>query len=395
MRDQLARAAVSQVLRRLRNGRIDVIENGRERSFGPADAELRATLTVRDPAAWRGALHGSVGLGETYVDGLWETDDLVALIRIVARELSETGGVRGAVTKPRGWAHRVRGLVPDNTRTKARKHIAAHYDLGNDLFASFLDEQMLYSCAYFPRPGASLEQAQLAKLRRICEELRLGPENHLLEIGSGWGGLAIHAAREHGCRVTTTTISPAQHELASRRVAEAGLDDRVEVLMEDYRDLHGRYDRLVSVEMIEAVGWRHFDDYFHCCSELLRPDGLMLLQAITIDDRLYEAEKGARSFANTHVFPGGCLPSKRLIADCLARVTDMREVWMDDITAHYPPTLASWRQRFLATWERLRARGYDERFRRLWEFYLCSSEAGFRERRIGNVQLLLAKPEWR
>jgi cyclopropane-fatty-acyl-phospholipid synthase len=395
MRDQLARAAVSQVLRRLHNGRIDVIETGRERSFGPADAELQATLTVHDPAAWRGALHGSVGLGETYVDGLWETDDLVALIRIAARELSETGGVRGAVARPRGWAHRVRGLVPDNTRTKARKHIAAHYDLGNDLFASFLDEQMLYSCAYFPRPGASLEQAQQAKLQRICGELRLGPDNHLLEIGSGWGGLAIHAAREHGCRVTTTTISPAQHELASRRVAEAGLDDRVEVLMEDYRDLHGHYDRLVSVEMIEAVGWRHFDDYFHCCSELLSPNGLMLLQAITIDDRLYEAEKGARSFANTHVFPGGCLPSKRLIADCLARVTDMREVWMDDITAHYPPTLASWRRRFLATWERLRSRGYDERFRRLWEFYLCSSEAGFRERRIGDVQMLLAKPGWR
>ncbi len=395
MRDQLARAAVSQVLRRLRSGRIDVVEAGRERSFGPADAELRATLAIHDPAAWRGALHGSVGLGETYVDGLWETNDLVALIRIAARELRQTGGVRGAVARPRGWAHRVRGLVPDNTRKRARQHIAAHYDLGNDLFSSFLDERMLYSCAYFSRPDVSLEQAQMAKLRRICEELRLGPENHLLEIGSGWGGLAIHAAREHGCRVTTTTISPAQHELASRRVREAGLGDRVKVLMEDYRDLRGSYDRLVSVEMIEAVGWRHFDDYFHCCSELLSPDGLMLLQAITIDDRLYEAEKGARSFANTHVFPGGCLPSRRLIDDCLARVTDMREVWMDDITAHYPPTLANWRQRFLDTWERLRARGYDERFRRLWEFYLCSSEAGFRERRINDVQLLLAKPGWR
>jgi len=395
VRDQLARTAVSQVLRRLRSGHIDVVEAGRERSFGPTGADLRATITVRDPAAWRGALHGSVGFGESYVDGLWETDDLVALIRIAARELRETGGVRGAVARPRGWAHRVRGLVPDNTRTRARKHIAAHYDLGNELFASFLDERMLYSCAYFPHEEASLEEAQLAKLQRICGELRLGPENHLLEIGSGWGGLAIHAAREHGCRVTTTTISPAQHELASRRVREAGLGDRVEVLMEDYRDLRGSFDRLVSVEMIEAVGWRHFDDYFHRCSELLSRDGLMLLQAITIDDRHYEAEKAARSFANTHVFPGGCLPSNKLIADCLARVTDMREVWMSDITAHYPPTLASWRQRFLDTWERLRARGYDERFRRLWEFYLCSSEAGFRERRIGDVQLLLAKPEWR
>jgi len=394
VRDQLARTAVSQVLRRLGTGRIDVVEAGRERSFGPADAELRARIAIHDPAAWRGALHGSVGLGETYVDGLWETDDLVALIRIAARELRETGAMRAAVARPRGWAHRVRGLVPDNTRTRARKHIAAHYDLGNELFASFLDERMLYSCAYFPHEDASLEEAQLAKLRRICEELRLGPENHLLEIGSGWGGLAIHAAREHGCRVTTTTISSAQHELASRRVREAGLGDRVEVLMEDYRELRGSYDRLVSVEMIEAVGWRHFDEYFRRCSELLSREGLMLLQAITIDDRLYEAEKAARSFANTHVFPGGCLPSNKLIADCLARVTDLREVWMSDITAHYPPTLASWRQRFLDTWERLRARGYDERFRRLWEFYLCSSEAGFRERRISDVQLLLAKPGW-
>jgi cyclopropane-fatty-acyl-phospholipid synthase len=394
VRDQLARTAVSQVLRRLRNGRIDVVEAGRERSFGPAGAELRARIAIHDPAAWRGALHGSVGLGETYVDGLWETDDLVALIRIAARELNETGGVRGAVARPRGWAHRVRGLVPDNTRSRARRHIAAHYDLGNELFASFLDERMLYSCAYFPHEEASLEEALLAKLERICDELRLGPENHLLEIGSGWGGLAIHAARERGCRVTTTTISPAQHELASRRVREAGLGDQVEVLMKDYRDLRGRYDRLVSVEMIEAVGWRHFDEYFRRCSELLSRDGLMLLQAITIDDRLYEAEKAARSFANTHVFPGGCLPSNKLIADCLARVTDLREVWMADITEHYPPTLASWRQRFLDTWERLRARGYDERFRRLWEFYLCSSEAGFRERRIADVQLLLAKPGW-
>jgi len=393
MRDQLARAAVSQVLRRLHSGRIDVVEAGRRHSFGPSDAELRATLTIHDPAAWRSALRGSVGLGETYVEGLWETDDLVALIRIAARELGRTGGVRSAVARPRGWAHRVRGLVPDNTRAKARKHIAAHYDLGNDLFASFLDERMLYSCAYFPSPDASLEQAQLAKLERICDELRLGPENHLLEIGSGWGGLAIHAAREHGCRVTTTTISPAQHELASRRINEAGLGDRVELLMEDYRDLHGRYDRLVSVEMIEAVGWRHFDDYFRRCSELLSPDGLMLLQAITIDDRLYRFEKAAKSFANTHVFPGGCLPSQGLIADCVARVTSMKPVWVDDITAHYPPTLAEWRTRFFAAWERLRARGYDERFRRLWDFYLSSSEAGFRERRIGDIQALFAKPK--
>jgi cyclopropane-fatty-acyl-phospholipid synthase len=394
VRDRLAGAAVRAVLRRLRAGRIELRDGGRELAYGPPGAELRATVTVNDSAAWHGPLRGSLGLGETYVDGAWDCDDLVALIRIAARELRDLDGLRGAVARPRGVLHRSRHLVPDSTPGRARENISAHYDLGNDLFAAFLDERMMYSCAYFPRPGASLEEAQLAKLERICERLVLGPDTHLLEIGSGWGGLAVHAAREHGCRVTTTTISREQHALARERVREAGLADRVTVLLEDYRDLRGRYDRLVSVEMIEAVGWRHFDDFFRRCSELLAADGLMALQAITIDDRLFEAEKGTRSFANAHVFPGGCLPCNRVIADCLARVTDLRQVWSEDITAHYPPTLAAWRQRFHAAWGRLRGSGYDERFRRLWDFYLCSSEAGFRERRIGDVQMLMAKPQW-
>ena len=392
MRDALSRAAVGQVLGRVSAGRIDVVEGARERSFGPADAELRATVTINDPAAWRGPLHGSVGLGEGYVAGLWETDDLVSLIRIAARELREMDGIRAAVARPRGALHRLRRAVPRNTRDSARDHISAHYDLGNDHFASFLDQRMMYSCAYFPSAGASLEDAQLAKLDRICDRLRLGPENHLLEIGTGWGGMAIHAARRSGCRVTTTTISRAQHELATRRVRDAGLEDQVTVLLEDYRDLEGRYDRLVSVEMIEAVGWQYFDDYFRRCDQLLTDDGAMLLQAITIGDRIYEVEKASKIFANTHVFPGGCLPSEGLITSCLQRVTEMRQVWIDDISVHYPPTLASWRERFLGAWDRLRSRGYDERFRRLWAFYLSSSEAGFRERRIGDVQFLFAKP---
>lgn len=392
MRDALARAGVGAVLGRVSSGRIDVVEGARERCYGPADADLRATLQINDPAAWRGPLRGSVGLGETYVDGLWETDDLVALIQIAARELRQMDGVRGLVARPRGLWHRVRGLVPENDRGGARQNISAHYDLGNDLFASFLDERMMYSCAYFPDAAASLEEAQLAKLDRICDRLRLGPGNHLLEIGTGWGGMAIHAARRSGCRVTTTTISREQFDLARQRVREAGLEGQVTVLLEDYRDLEGRYDRLVSVEMIEAVGWQYFDDYFRTCDRLLTDDGLMLLQAITIDDGIYEIEKGAKSFANTHVFPGGCLPSEGLIGNCLERVTSMKQVWIDDITAHYPPTLAAWRERFFAAWERLRDRGYDERFRRLWDFYLSSSEAGFRERRIGDVQALFAKP---
>jgi cyclopropane-fatty-acyl-phospholipid synthase len=392
MRDALARAGVGAVLDRVGTGRIDVFEGGRERSFGPPDAELTATVQINDPAAWRDPLRGSVGLGEGYVAGRWETDDLVSLIQIAARELRGMDGVRGAIARPRGLWHRVRHLVPENTRPGARRNISAHYDLGNDLFASFLDERMMYSCAYFPDRAASLELAQLAKLDRICDRLRLRPESHLLEIGTGWGGMAIHAARRSGCRVTTATISREQYELARRRVREAGLEDQVTVLLQDYRDLEGRYDRLVSVEMIEAVGWQYFDDFFRRCDELLSDDGLMLLQAITIDDRIYEIEKGAKSFANTHVFPGGCLPSEGLITGCLERVTSMKQVWIDDITAHYPPTLAEWRQRFFAAWEKLRSRGYDERFRRLWDFYLSSSEAGFREQRIRDVQALFAKP---
>jgi cyclopropane-fatty-acyl-phospholipid synthase len=392
MRDTLVRAGVGQVLGRVKSGQIVVEEGGRTCSFGDPDAGLRTTVRINDPAAWRDPLRGSVGLGEGYMAGRWETDDLVALIRIAARELRELEGVRGLVARPRGLWHKLRGLVPENTRSGARANISAHYDLGNDLFQSFLDPTMMYSCAVWPSADASLEEAQLAKLDQICDQLRLGPENHLLEIGTGWGGMAIHAAKRSGCRVTTTTISREQFELANRRVREAGLEDQITILLEDYRDLEGRYDRLVSVEMIEAVGWQYFDDYFRRCDELLTEDGLMLLQAITIDDRIYEVEKASKSFANTHVFPGGCLPSRRLIAECLERVTSMREVWIDDITDHYPPTLASWRERFFVAWEKLRGNGYDERFRRLWDFYLSSSEAGFREHRIGDVQLLFAKP---
>jgi cyclopropane-fatty-acyl-phospholipid synthase len=391
VRDRIARRLVQLLLGRLHAGRIEIVEGGRRRVFGPAEAELRATVTVHDPAAWRGVLRGSLGLGEDYLDGRWEADDLLALLRIAARELQRPSRMRTALWRARGLLHRLRHLVPENSRRGARENISAHYDLGNELFSAFLDERMMYSCALFPAEGVSLEEAQLAKLERICAQLELSPADHLLEIGTGWGGLAVHAAREYGCRVTTTTISREQHRLASARVREAGLEDRVTVLLEDYRDLRGSYDKLVSIEMIEAVGWQHFDEFFRRCDELLAPDGLMFLQAITIDDGLYESEKAARSFANTHVFPGGCLPSKATIAACLARATSLRQVWSADITADYPPTLAAWRRRFLATWERLRGRGYDERFRRLWVFYLTSSEAGFREGRIGDVQALFAK----
>ena len=395
MTDDLARRILFRLLSGIRDERIEIFERGRRYVFGSPDAELHAQVTVRSPQVYREVLRGSTGLAETYVDGRWEADDVVALVRIAARNMGPLDRARHR------WRHLLRtgqhlaDMVPHNDREGSRRNIAAHYDLGNTLFSLFLDPTMMYSCALFESPGMTLEQAQLAKLERICKQLRLGPDDHLLEIGTGWGAMAVHAAARYGCRVTTTTISSEQHDLAVDRVRAAGLEDRVEVLLEDYRDLEGTYSKLVSIEMIEAVGWQYFPTYFERCSQLLEPDGLMFLQAITIDDRAYEGEKASKSFINTQVFPGGCLPSLELIHRCLASETDMRTVWLDDVTQHYAETVARWREAFVEAAERAEALGYDLRFRRMWELYLSYVEAGFLERRIGDVQMLFAKPEWR
>ncbi len=390
-----ARAALEAVLERIEGGRVDIVEGSRRRSFGPAQADLRAEVRVNDPRFWVDTVRGSASWGAAYADGVWDTDDLLTVCRIGARELPRADAWRRRIQPLVTQVQRLLRLVPRNTRAGARRHIAAHYDLGNELFASFLDERMVYSCARFPSDDADLEEAQLIKLDGICRRLRLGPDDHLVEIGTGWGGLAIHAAGEYGARVTTTTISAEQGKLALSRAREAGLGDRVEIVALDYRDLPGTYDKLVSIEMIEAVGWEYFPTFFRRCSELLRDDGLMLLQSIVTDDGSYEIEKASKSFANTHIFPGGCLPSRAMIADRIADSTDMRTVWLDDITPHYARTLRAWRERFEAGFEALRPRGYDERFRRLWRMYLTLSEAGFRERRLGDVQHLFAKPKWR
>ena len=237
------------------------------------------------------------------------------------------------------------------------------------MFGLFLDDSMTYSCAYFESPDVPLHEAQEAKLDRVCRKLELGPDDHLLEIGTGWGSLALHAAGRYGCRVTTTTISREQRAVAVERVRELGLEDHVTVLLEDYRDLRGRFDKLVSIEMIEAVGWQYFDTFFRRCAELLRPDGLMLLQAITIADRAYELEKATRSFIRQLIFPAGCLPSVEVIRRCVERVTDLRMLDLEDITDHYPETLRRWRENFVRSEKRAAELGYDQRFRRLWELY--------------------------
>jgi cyclopropane-fatty-acyl-phospholipid synthase len=384
----LARAIMLGALRRVRGGRIELVEGATRRVLGRPDADLAVTIEVHDPRAWRRCLRGSHGVADAYLDGGWDCDDLVTLVRIGARDLPRLDPLRRALLPLR----RVLERVPRNTIGAAQRHIGAHYDLGNDLFAAFLDETMSYSCAAFDDPRMTLRDAQEAKLERICRRLELSPDDHLLEIGSGWGGFAIHAAGRYGCRVTTATISREQRDYARARVREAGLDDRVTVLLQDYRELRGIYDKLVSVEMIEAVGWQYFDTFFARCAALLQPGGLMLLQAITIDDRFYELEKAARSFANTQVFPSGCLPSLPVIRRCADRA-GLAELETEDLTDSYPPTLRHWRESFRARVPGLD--GYDERFRRLWELYLSWSEGGFLERRIEDHQVLFERVNMR
>ena len=388
-----SRRIVFGAFSRIRGGRLVLVEpDGRRFAFGEPRGDLAAEIQVHSPRFYRAVLGGTIGLGEAYRDGVWDTDDPVILTRIACRNLPALDRWRRRAKPLLAPLHRTLWRVPRNTRRKSRRHISSHYDLGNDLFALFLDESMMYSSAWFPHPEASLAEAQEARLDRVCRTLEVGPDDHLLEIGSGWGGFAVHAASRFGCRVTTTTISAEQREGALRRIVTAGLEDRVTVLLDDYRDLRGHYDKLVSLEMIEAVGWQYFDQFFRSCSELLEPDGMMFLQAIVINDRAYELEKAARSFANTLIFPGGCLPSVEVIQSCVASQTDLSTVWLEDISAHYAETLRHWRRRFLANSDLAGELGYDERFRRLWSLWLALSEGGFRERRIRDVQMLFAKP---
>ncbi len=386
------RSLVLGLLAHLRAGRLTIIEDEQRLVFGHGSPQ--ATVEIRSPRVWPMLLHGSRGLAEAYMEELWASPDLTAVVRVAARNIAGLDEWRRRVAPARVPLQTVRGIRARNTRGRSRRSIAAHYDLGNEFFALMLDETMMYSSAYFPRRGMTLAEASNAKLELVCRQLDLQSDDHVLEIGTGWGGFAVHAARTRGCQVTTTTISREQYEYARAQVRAAGVADRVTVLCEDYRDLRGSYEKLVSIEMIEAVGWRDFDTFFARCSDLLAADGSMLLQAIVIDDRAYAVEKASRSFIRTHIFPNGCLPSLEVISRCVARRTDLRTVGLKDLTPHYAETLRRWRANFEAAGTRLDELGYDERFRRLWRMYLAYCEAGFTERRIGVVQIHLAKPQW-
>ena len=397
-RGELTRHFLLRVLSRIRVGSLTIHDGDDTHHFGRegVPGEPQAEIVVHNRAAYGKVLTGgTIASGEAYIDGDWSSPDLTQVTRLFSANMAAMESMQASqhwyTRLALGVAHRLNR----NTHEGSRRNIAAHYDLGNDFFRLFLDPTMMYSSAIFESDATTLEQAAVDKLDEICRQLELQEDDHLLEIGTGWGGMAIHAATHYGCRVTTTTISAEQYQYARERVAELGLEDRITVLCEDYRALRGEFDKLVSIEMIEAVGHDYYSSYLQCCSRLLKPQGKMVIQAITITDQRYERARRSVDYIKRYIFPGGCLPSLAVIAEHLAADTDMQMVHLRDITRDYAMTLRHWRERFMERLEEVRGLGFDERFVRMWEFYLCYCEGGFRERIIGTVQLAFAKPGYR
>jgi cyclopropane-fatty-acyl-phospholipid synthase len=395
---RLGRKAMLDLIAQIRQGEITVIEGDACRQVGSrtSGCQLAATIEVLHPQFWAdAAFGGTVGAGESYICGHWRVDDLTALIRIMVINRALMNQMEGGLAFLTAPLRRILHWLNRNSLEGSRRNIAAHYDLGNDFFALFLDETLAYSCGIFERPEATLHEASLAKFDAACRKLDLQPHDHLLEIGTGWGGLAIHAAQRYGCKVTTTTISKQQYTLASERVAAAGLTDRIEIRLDDYRDLEGQYDKLVSIEMVEAVGHHYLESYLHKCGTLLKPTGAMLIQAITIQDQLYESALKSVDFIQRFVFPGSFIPAVTALANAVTRATDMKVFHLEDIGPHYATTLRKWREAFFANLDKVRKLGYPEEFIRLWDYYLCYCEGGFIERQLGDVQMLMVKPGWR
>jgi cyclopropane-fatty-acyl-phospholipid synthase len=395
-RDRGSRKVIFGLLRRIDGGRITVVDDHGHATFGPTGAELSVTVTVHATATYTDIIsRGSVGMGESYLDGWWDCDDLTTLVRILARNLPRLDRLRNGVDRAVSpITDLVRRLRPEDPH-RDRLNISAHYDLGNEFFALFLDDSMMYSSGWFSDPADTLTTASRAKLDRICSHLDLGPDDHVVEIGTGWGGFAVHAAREYGCRVTTTTISAEQEAYARARVEREGLEHLVTVLGLDYRELTGTYDALVSIEMIEAVDWREYDRFFETCSRLLRDDGRMALQAIVLPDQRFERAKTTQDFIKRFVFPGGCLPSVESILRSTTARTDLALTRLDDMGHHYALTLARWRERLFKHEAELDDLGVDEAFLRLWDFYFAYCEGAFAERYVSVVQAVFVRPGWR
>jgi len=393
------RTAVHGYLAKMARGSLTLEEGGTVYHFGQQVGThngVVAHIVLENPSAYKTiAMNGVVGAAEAYMDGHWSSPDLLSVIRFFVSNIPALKEMDNQRNLPNRIALNLLDRVNRNSLSRAKENISAHYDLGNDFFELFLDPTMMYSAALFEDESMSLEEASIAKLDALCKKLELKPEDHLIEIGTGWGGMALHAVKNYGCKVTSTTLSAKQMEYTMKRVREEGLQDKIKVVMQDYRELEGSYDKLVSVEMIEAVGHEYFQSYFSKCSSLLKPDGLMALQAITIADQRYEAAKKSVDFIQRYIFPGGCLPSLSVIADNTARHTDMTITSISDLTYDYALTLKQWRTDFVANLDKVRAMGFDERFINMWMYYLCYCEGGFRERVIGVFQIVSAKPDYR
>jgi cyclopropane-fatty-acyl-phospholipid synthase len=390
---------VLKLLSKMEKGHLYLtLPSGEELIFGNGVGNISASIVINSDEFYkRVILFGDIGFGEAYVDGIWDTNNITNLIKWVLLNIENAPGVSGGKTQELALNlfkcfNKLSHFKRANTVNGSRKNIAEHYDLNNDFFASFLDPTMTYSSAYFYRDGLSLQEAQLAKYQRLCNQLHLKPTDHVLEIGSGWGGNAIYMAKNYGCKVTSLTISEEQHKLAVERVAEAGLSDRVSIELRDYRTLEGQYDKIVSIEMLEAVGHNFLDVYFKKCHDLLKKDGLLALQVITSPDSRYDSLRKGVDWIQKHIFPGSLLPSVAAINGAVNRTGDMTMIDLKDIGIDYAKTLKLWYDQFNANLTKVKALGFDERFIRKWNYYLCYCEAAFAMRNINTMQLIYTRP---
>ena len=387
------RRAVFARLESLGGGHLEIRDADGVKHFGDKDTDLSVVIRVHDSRFYRAvALGGSMGAGESYIDGAWSCSDLTKLIQLFSRNLESSNRLGGVIDSLISFARRLGHRLNRNTRSGSRKNISAHYDLSNQFYELFLDPTMTYSSGVFTSDDDTMQDASIEKYDRLCRKLSLCEDDHLLEIGTGWGGFSIHAAKHYGCRITTTTISKEQHAYAKKRIEVEGLQDQIELLCEDYRDLTGQYDKAVSIEMIEAVGHEFLPTYFQQCSNLLKPNGLFAFQAITIPDQRYDSYRRSVDFIQRYVFPGGFLPSVGALASTVGRHTDMQWIHFEDFAEHYARTLECWRKSLFEKVSQARELGMSDSFLRLWEFYLCYCEGGFREKQIGVAQILLQKP---
>ncbi|GAA4433800.1 cyclopropane-fatty-acyl-phospholipid synthase family protein [Bremerella cremea] len=391
------RRLLHQALSRIDAGHVLIVDPLGQHQFGPSsDVELRAVVRIDDLRVYRRMIFGgTLAAAEAYLNGKWVCSDLTALLRIMARNLESLKGIEKRTSFWLGPWRKLQQWQTRNSKSGSRKNIAAHYDLSNEFFGLMLDESMMYSSAIYRNEQTPLAEASLAKLDRICRKLDIKPGSHVLEIGTGWGGFAEFAAKHYGCHVTTTTISEQQHEFARKRFKAAGLDDQITLLKSDYRDLTGQFDHVVSIEMIEAVGRDYLDTYFQKCASLLKPEGTMALQVITIPDERVESYSRGVDFIQKYIFPGGFLPSYHLLSRSIANKSDLRILHTEDFGPHYARTLADWRMNFFENMPRIRKLGMDDYFLRMWEYYLAYCEAGFHERQIGVSQMVLARPKFR